>query len=635
MAKMYAEAENEQAVLLLDEADSFLRSRRMAERNYEVSEVNEMLQGMERFAGIFICTTNLFEELDEAALRRFTFKIRFHPLKPEQRERMFVAEALAGDAGSLSDEQRAPLDRTRPTHARRFRGGEAAGRHPRQRARARRISRAPRGRASREARGAAAPQHRFHALSATCATPRARRAGDMAHACYERASQDPLDRCRSSGMPRIVLSFHSSAWAARAMLLLDFARHPDAHRGWRVRHESGSHRIHLRRCHRTAVLRPGGRRGIAVVGRVLRASGCAAHRRLRPRCAPKLARLGDDRWRCRPVDCVVVWRDSGGGSFRAGGTAVACRAAAAGRGRDRRCIVAVHPGWAALAHGARRDRHGGGAVLHGGVARAGLEHADATRVACVARRCRAARPGLTAAAACALAPRSASDDDTPHRADGRCAGGRGRVAVRGACPMEFVRGRVIPRSTRHRAAVRVDRNVDDRFGAQRRAARATIARKTAALEHQAAACERQSRAHALLGPVDRVAEPFGHRRHAAHRGDACRNDGQPRCAVVHRPGCFQARQRYLHAGLRRQHTARRRATPHGAGGGADDSATDRRANPRSSRHRGIRADARRSGRPLGAVAYGEPVARSVERPARLRSTRADAGRVDRRRVFSR
>jgi SpoVK/Ycf46/Vps4 family AAA+-type ATPase len=82
MARMFEEATTEQAVLLLDEADSFLRSRRRAERNYEVTEVNEMLQGMERFAGIFICTTNLFDDLDEAALRRFTFKIRFHPLRP-------------------------------------------------------------------------------------------------------------------------------------------------------------------------------------------------------------------------------------------------------------------------------------------------------------------------------------------------------------------------------------------------------------------------------------------------------------------------------------------------------------------------------------------------------------------------
>jgi SpoVK/Ycf46/Vps4 family AAA+-type ATPase len=105
MAKMFDEAQTENAVLLLDEADSFLRSRRLAERNYEISEVNEMLQGMERFSGVFICTTNLFQELDEAALRRFTFKIQFKPLTGEQRERMFVAEALGGEASLLTPEQ--------------------------------------------------------------------------------------------------------------------------------------------------------------------------------------------------------------------------------------------------------------------------------------------------------------------------------------------------------------------------------------------------------------------------------------------------------------------------------------------------------------------------------------------------
>jgi SpoVK/Ycf46/Vps4 family AAA+-type ATPase len=55
-----------------------------------------MLQGMERFAGVFICTTNLMDRIDQAALRRFTFKIGFRPLRPEQRERMFVVEALGG-----------------------------------------------------------------------------------------------------------------------------------------------------------------------------------------------------------------------------------------------------------------------------------------------------------------------------------------------------------------------------------------------------------------------------------------------------------------------------------------------------------------------------------------------------------
>jgi SpoVK/Ycf46/Vps4 family AAA+-type ATPase len=117
MARMFEEAQTEQAVLLLDEADSFLRSRKRAERHYEVTEVNEMLQGMERFAGVFVCTTNLFEDLDEAALRRFTFKIRFHVLTAEQRERMFVAEALGGEAARLTAVQRwrlAQLDQLVP-----------------------------------------------------------------------------------------------------------------------------------------------------------------------------------------------------------------------------------------------------------------------------------------------------------------------------------------------------------------------------------------------------------------------------------------------------------------------------------------------------------------------------------------
>lgn len=111
MAKMFADAERDEAVLLLDEADSFLLDRRGAQRSYEVTEVNEMLQGMERFQGIFICTTNLLERIDQAALRRFSFKIQFKPLTAEQRERMFVNEALAGDAGQLTPELRQRLAR--------------------------------------------------------------------------------------------------------------------------------------------------------------------------------------------------------------------------------------------------------------------------------------------------------------------------------------------------------------------------------------------------------------------------------------------------------------------------------------------------------------------------------------------
>ena len=109
MAAMFKEAEAEKAVLLLDEADSFLQDRRGAQRTYEVTEVNEMLQGMERHNGIFICTTNLLDKIDQAALRRFTFKIKFMPLTAVQRETMFITEALAGNVELLTTELRRRL----------------------------------------------------------------------------------------------------------------------------------------------------------------------------------------------------------------------------------------------------------------------------------------------------------------------------------------------------------------------------------------------------------------------------------------------------------------------------------------------------------------------------------------------
>jgi SpoVK/Ycf46/Vps4 family AAA+-type ATPase len=102
MAAMFREAESEGAVLLLDEADSFLQDRRGAQRTYEVSEVNEMLQGMERYRGIFICTTNLMDSIDAAALRRFTFKIQFSALNKVQRQTFFVMEACAGDVALVT-----------------------------------------------------------------------------------------------------------------------------------------------------------------------------------------------------------------------------------------------------------------------------------------------------------------------------------------------------------------------------------------------------------------------------------------------------------------------------------------------------------------------------------------------------
>ena len=77
IARAFNEAKEKKAMLIFDEADSFLQNRNGANHRWEVSQVNEMLTWMESHEYPFICTTNLLDTLDEASLRRFTFKIKF------------------------------------------------------------------------------------------------------------------------------------------------------------------------------------------------------------------------------------------------------------------------------------------------------------------------------------------------------------------------------------------------------------------------------------------------------------------------------------------------------------------------------------------------------------------------------
>ena len=84
MAEMFSEASDDEAILLLDEADSFLQDRGKANQSWEITQVNEMLTQMESFEGIFIASTNFMESLDSATLRRFDLKVRFDWLKPAQ-----------------------------------------------------------------------------------------------------------------------------------------------------------------------------------------------------------------------------------------------------------------------------------------------------------------------------------------------------------------------------------------------------------------------------------------------------------------------------------------------------------------------------------------------------------------------
>jgi SpoVK/Ycf46/Vps4 family AAA+-type ATPase len=92
IAAAFEEAAAEDAILFFDEGDSFLRSRELAHHSWEVTQTNELLQRMERFEGIVVMATNLFRNLDAAALRRFTFKIEFRELDLGQRWKMFLAE---------------------------------------------------------------------------------------------------------------------------------------------------------------------------------------------------------------------------------------------------------------------------------------------------------------------------------------------------------------------------------------------------------------------------------------------------------------------------------------------------------------------------------------------------------------
>ncbi len=85
LAEAFAEAEEQQAVLLLDEVDSLLQDRKDATRSWEISQVNEFLVQLESFNGVVVTTTNRFDHLDQAALRRFDFKIHFDYLNYAQR----------------------------------------------------------------------------------------------------------------------------------------------------------------------------------------------------------------------------------------------------------------------------------------------------------------------------------------------------------------------------------------------------------------------------------------------------------------------------------------------------------------------------------------------------------------------
>lgn len=115
IASMFDQAERNGAVLLLDEADTFLYNRNMAQQSWEVSAVNEFMVRLERFEGVFLATTNRFDSFDKAILRRFQLKVEFDCLSPEQVKAIISACVVDKDnATALTPDQLSHLDHLTP-----------------------------------------------------------------------------------------------------------------------------------------------------------------------------------------------------------------------------------------------------------------------------------------------------------------------------------------------------------------------------------------------------------------------------------------------------------------------------------------------------------------------------------------
>ncbi len=92
IAQAFEQAKENNMVLVFDEVDSFLFVRESGQRSWERSQVNEMLTQIEKFDGLLVVSTNLMNELDPAALRRFDLKLHFDYLNADQVQQFGLAE---------------------------------------------------------------------------------------------------------------------------------------------------------------------------------------------------------------------------------------------------------------------------------------------------------------------------------------------------------------------------------------------------------------------------------------------------------------------------------------------------------------------------------------------------------------
>lgn len=103
----FREAADSGAILFLDEIDGLVQDRSGANRSWEVTQVNELLYQMENFKGAMVGATNFMDNLDQAIMRRFTFKLKFDYLDEAGKrlffERMFKTKLTDDEAAELKE----------------------------------------------------------------------------------------------------------------------------------------------------------------------------------------------------------------------------------------------------------------------------------------------------------------------------------------------------------------------------------------------------------------------------------------------------------------------------------------------------------------------------------------------------
>ncbi len=104
LARVFDEGKSSHAIILFDEADSLFGKRgevRSSVDRYSNLEVNYLLQRMENYEGISILTTNQPKSMDEAFMRRITFKVSF-PF-PDEKTRLRLWKSMIPPQAEVED----------------------------------------------------------------------------------------------------------------------------------------------------------------------------------------------------------------------------------------------------------------------------------------------------------------------------------------------------------------------------------------------------------------------------------------------------------------------------------------------------------------------------------------------------